>query len=98
MKVLLYTLGGLAVGTGIFFAIRSQITPHFSIERTDNLTKSGEFIFSGIKNSFGIGQGKSVSGRNGFGVTTGSDDGKTVYFKLYKNGTFVADLQRVSFS
>jgi hypothetical protein len=97
MKALLYTLGGLAVGTGIFFAIRSQITPNFYIEEVDNLTKTGKFVFSGIKNSFGIGSSKSVVGRNGFVVTTGSDDGKTVYFKLYKNGNFVADLKRISF-
>ncbi len=97
MKKTLYIVGGLALLTGVALFIRSKIAPHFSIERVDKLNKTGDFTFSGVKNTFGIGQGKSVSGRNGYVVTTGSDDGKTVFFKLYKDGNFIGDLQSVSF-
>ncbi len=97
MKKGLYILGGIAVLTGAVLLIRSKIAPHFSVERIDKLSKTGTFTFSGVTNTFGIGQNKSVKGRNGYVVTTGSDDGKTVFFKLYKNGDFVGDLQRVSF-
>ncbi len=99
MKKLLYIIGGAVVTTGIILAVRSQITPKFSVDKIDNLAKTGEFTFSGIQNSFGIGQNKSVPGRSGFSLSTNTGtDGKTVIFKLYKNGKFVADLKQVSFT
>ena len=97
MKTFLYIISGLGIGAIILFSIRSQIAPNFSIEGVDNLSKKGTFIFSGTENSFGIGQSKSVAGRNGYVVETGSSDNKSVFFKLYKNGDFIADFPSVIF-
>ena len=94
---LTYILLGIVVITAIVLFVRSKTPPGFAVESINHLTKTGLFVFSGHQNSFGMGQGKSVSGRNGYVVTTNSDNGNSVIFKLYKNGEFIKDLQTVVF-
>lgn len=72
-------------------------TPSFSIEKIDKIKKTGVFKFFGIENDFGLNTGKSVSGKNGYVLTTGSTNGNTVYFKLYKNGKFIKEIENIDF-
>ncbi len=91
-----FILLAIAVLIGIVLFLRSQTPPKFYIQSTNILTKTGEFVFDGHQNSFGLGKGISVSGRNGY-VVTASTNASTVVFKLYKNGTFLKDLKTITF-
>jgi hypothetical protein len=96
MKKTVLIIGGLAAVVAISFIVRSKITPHFSIESQDNIGKKGMFKFGSVVNEFGLGGGKSVAARNGY-VCVVTSDKNSVYFKLYKDGKFIADLKQINF-
>jgi hypothetical protein len=98
MKTTLYLLGGITVCTVGFLAIRSQVPPNFSVQSIDYLKKEIDFVFSGNRNMVSFGRGFGVGGRNGYTLTTGSQDGKSIYFKLYKHGKFIQTLRTVNFN
>lgn len=90
MKIIIVTVI-LIILVGAFFAYRKFVPPSFSIETVDNLSKSGNFIFSGSKNTFNSTSGGSASGYDNWVVTYGSKDGR-YSFDLYHNGEFVKNL------
>jgi hypothetical protein len=64
----------------------------------DYLKKEVEFVFSGHSNFVSLGRSFGVGGRNGYNLETGSQDGKSIYFKLYKHGKFIQTLRIVNFN
>ncbi len=95
MKPVYYISGILGLSVVTYLIARKYIEPKFKIESQDNMKKEGIFSFGGITNSFNLSKGGSVTARNGYGVTYGTKDGKSVYFDLYKNGVFIRTLKTV---
>lgn len=95
MKNLFLIGGGVILGLlAVGFVVRTYTPPSFKITERDVKNHKGKFIFGGVENSFGNGS-QTIGGRNGFDLEVKMvEDGSTV-FKLFHNGKFVKELDKV---
>lgn len=71
-----------------------HVEPNFQLLDIDEYSKSGEFVFGGVKQPFRASKNSLVVGRNGWAILTESDSIMTI-FKLCKNGKYIKDIEIV---
>jgi hypothetical protein len=93
-KILLIGAGGL----GLYLAFNKM--PKFKIVEYDNTTKRGVFSWNGINYEFGKGyKNQRIETKlNNYSLEVNYNGGFGTYatFQLYKNNTYIKELQRIA--